>query len=142
MSEKRKFKYTRPDDPGRLDRIHLLTSNESEIRGALANGRTLLPGASRPVILVMDTRDKVAMSIAVQIDRQRVLDAHARMVLGGVIPTVITVLPTTAVVELLAEAQPNLSDTLASCELPTGWAWVVCVASGGACYLPMEPDHG
>jgi len=112
------------------DRLHLWEHNRLAAMRLLGDD----PGVEPVMIVLMDTRDTVAETLAKALSD--LVEAHkAKVEQQDKIPTVVAVLPTAAVARILAPTSPNVAEKLRTMPVRPGCVWVACIAGGSTMLL-------
>jgi hypothetical protein len=115
-----------------LDRKHLLDFNVERIEQAYLGARGA--GLFSPVVLVVDTRDRVGGRIARALRGEGAVEQFkSDMEAKGAVPTLILALGHTDAVRVIGKTTSRGERTLRS-PLPPGTFWVVVMANGGNAY--------
>jgi hypothetical protein len=116
-----------------LDRLHLFTANERELRAA---SETVAQG---DVLVVCDSRDRIARLWIEGVAKMTDADIRrweAPFVLGQVIPTAILAVPRQAAIDLTAGHAPTVSETIET--LSAGSRVVLVIGSNGTTMISLQ----
>jgi hypothetical protein len=130
-------------DAGRLERAHLLKFNIEKIEQGYL--QAVEAGEERPVILVIDLRDKLGFDLASRVDPDQAEQVRDECNRRGVIPTAIVATSLPTAVKVIGFMTTSGRETLQR-PLPEGKFWVVGISAGGNSYAmlsitdaPVEP---
>ncbi|MCY2990981.1 MAG: hypothetical protein NTY19_24360 [Planctomycetota bacterium] len=126
------------DDAGRRDRAHLLKFNVEKIEQGYL--QAVAAGEERPVMLVVDLRDKMGFDLASRLDPKHSEQVRDECNQRGVIPTAIMATSLPTAVKVIGFMTDSGRDTLRR-PLPEGRFWVVSISMGGNSYGMLRiPD--
>ena len=125
-------------DVGRLERAHLLKFNIEKIEQGYL--QAVAAGEERPVILVIDLRDRMGFDLASRLDAKQTEQVRDECNRRGVIPTAIMATSLPTAVKVIGFMTPSGRETLQR-PLPDGKFWVVGISAGGNSYGMLRiPD--
>jgi hypothetical protein len=125
-------------DAGRRDRAHLLKFNIEKIEQGYL--QAVAAGEKRPVILVIDLRDKMGFDLASRLDPQQTEQVRDECNRRGVIPTAIMATSLPTAVKVIGFMTESGRETLQR-PLPEGRFWAVSISAGGNSYAMLRiPD--
>jgi len=129
--------------PGREERAHLLRFNIEKIEQGYL--QAVAAGEERPVILVIDLRDKMGFDLASRLDPQQAEQVRDDCNRRGVIPTALLATSLPTAIKVIGFMTETGRETLQR-PLPDGKFWVVGISAGGNSYgmlsipdAPAEP---
>ena len=126
------------DAPGREERVHLLKFNIEKIEQGYL--QAVEAGEERPVILVIDLRDKLGFDLASRVDANQAEQVRDECNRRGVIPTAILATSLPTAVKVIGFMTTSGRETLQR-PLPEGKFWVVGISAGGNSYGMLSiPD--
>ena len=125
-------------DAGRRDRAHLLKFNIEKIEQGYL--QAVAAGEERPVILVIDLRDKMGFDLASRLDPKQAEQVRDECNRRGVIPTALLATSLPTAIKVIGFMTETGRETLQR-PLPEGRFWAVSISAGGNSYamLPI-PD--
>jgi hypothetical protein len=127
-------------ETGRRDRAYLLKFNIEKVEQGYL--QAVKAGQERPVILIIDLRDKKGFELASRLDAKTVEKVRDECNKRDVIPTAILATSLPVAVKVIGAMTPNGSETLRR-PLPEGRFWVVSISAGGNSYgmvsIPEAP---
>jgi hypothetical protein len=127
-------------ETGRRDRAYLVKFNIEKIEQGYL--QAVKAGEERPVILIIDLRDKMGFDLASRLDPKNVEKVRDECNKRDVIPTAILATSLPVAVKVIGFMTPSGSETLRR-PLPEGRFWVVSISAGGNSYnmvrIPEAP---
>ncbi len=114
---------------------HLLKFNVEKIEQGYL--QAVQAGAERPVMLVIDLRDKMGLDLASRLDPTNTAKVKDDCNKRGVIPTAILATSLPMAVKVIGFMTPTGRETLQR-PLPEGRFWVVSISGGGNSYAMMR----
>jgi hypothetical protein len=125
-------------DTGRQERAHLLKFNIERIEQGYL--QAVEAGEERPVMLVVDLRDKLGFDLASRLDPKTTEQVRDDCNRRGVIPTAILATSLPTAVKVIGFMTPSGRETLLR-PLPEGMFWVVSISAEGNSYGMLRiPD--
>jgi hypothetical protein len=125
-------------DAGRRERAHLLKFNIEKIEQGYL--QAVQAGEERPVILVVDLRDRMGFELASRLDPKNTECVRDECNRRDVIPTAILATSLPTAVKVIGFMTPTGRETLLR-PLPEEMFWVVCISAGGNSYAMLRiPD--
>jgi hypothetical protein len=123
-------------ETGRRERAHLVKFNIEKIEQGYL--QAVQAGEERPVMLIIDLRDKMAFELASHLDPENVKKVRDECNERDVIPTAILATSLPTAVKVIGFMTPSGRETLRR-PLPEGMFWVVSISAGGNSYgmLPI-----
>jgi hypothetical protein len=122
-------------ETGRRERAHLLQFNIERIEQGYL--QAVKAGEERPVILIIDLRDKMGFELASRLGPEETIRVRDECNERDVIPTAILATSLPMAVKAIGMMTPTGSETLQT-PLPAGRFWVVSIAAGGNSYAAMR----
>ena len=134
----RRLAMQNSEAPGREERAHLLKFNIERIEQGYL--QAVAAGEERPVMLVVDLRDKMGFDLASHLDPKHAEQVRDACNQRGVIPTAIMATSLPTAVKVIGFMTDSGRDTLRR-PLPEGRFWVVSISAGGNSYAMLRiPD--
>ena len=129
-------------DTGRQERAHLLKFNIEKIEQGYL--QAVAAGEERPVILVIDLRDKMGFDLASRLDPEQTEQVRDDCNRRGVIPTALVATSLPTAIKVIGFMTETGRETLQR-PLPEGKFWVVGISAGGNSYamlsIPEAPSN-
>ena len=120
---------------GRRTRAHLLKFNVEKIEQAYL--QAIKAGEERPVILIIDLRDKMGFELASRLESKKTKQVREECNKRDVIPTALIATSLPVAVKVIGSMTPAGRETLQK-PLPEGRFWVVSISAGGNSYAAMR----
>ncbi len=128
-------------ETGRSERAHLVKFNIEKIEQGYL--QAVEAGEERPVMLIIDLRDKMGFELASRLDPENVKKVRDKCNERDVIPTAILATSLPTAVKVIGFMTPSGRETLRR-PLPEGMFWVVSIVAGGNSYgmlrIPEAPE--
>jgi len=123
-------------ETGRSERARLVKFNIEKIEQGYL--QAVQAGEERPVMLVVDLRDKMGFELASRLDLDYVKKVRDECNERGVIPTAILATSLPTAVKVIGFMTPSGRETLRR-PLPESMFWIVSISAGGNSYgaLPI-----